>query len=124
MESRVKTLLSEVEFTYLKLKTLYQEIGEATREGKRGKAQQLIHTRQYLYKKLYNLREKFNHILKGSVCYINYEYETGNLKKSSNATLVNVSDEEIEEIIKLYCRFHGYKFLKILDIQRIHTKFG
>ena len=52
MGSRIKHLLEEVEFTYLKMKTLYQEIGEANRNGKRGKAQQLIHTRRYLYKKL------------------------------------------------------------------------
>lgn len=126
MGSRIKHLLEEVEFTYLKMKTLYQEIGEANRNGKRGKAQQLIHTRRYLYKKLLTFKEKFNNILKGSVCNIQYEYklnkEGDNI--TSSALLVNVTDEEIEDILKLYCKFHGYQFIRILEIQRIPTKFG
>lgn len=127
MGSRIKHLLEEVEFTYLKMKTLYQEIGEANRNGKRGKAQQLIHTRRYLYKKLLTLKEKFNNILKGSVCNIQYEYKDLNKEGdniTSNALLVNVTDEEIEDILKLYCKFHGYQFIRILEIQRIPTKFG
>lgn len=127
MGSRIKHLLEEVEFTYLKMKTLYQEIGEANRNGKRGKAQQLIHTRRYLYKKLLTLKIKFNDILKGSVCNIQYEYKDLNKEGNhitSSALLVNVTDEEVEDILKLYCRFHGYQFIKILEIQRIPTKFG
>ena len=127
MGSRIKHLLEEVEFTYLKMKTLYQEIGEANRNGKRGKAQQLIHTRRYLYKKLLTFKEKFNNILKGSVCNIQYEYKDLNKEEdhiTSSALLVNVTDEEIEDILKLYCRFHGYQFIRILEIQRIPTKFG
>lgn len=127
MGSRIKHLLEEVEFTYLKMKTLYQEIGEANRNGKRGKAQQLIHTREYLYKKLLTFKEKFNNILKGSVCNIQYEYKDLNKEGdniTSSALLVNVTDEEIEDILKLYCKFHGYQFIRILEIQRIPTKFG
>ena len=127
MGSRIKHLLEEVEFTYLKMKTLYQEIGEANRNGKRGKAQQLIHTRRYLYKKLLTFKEKFNNILKGSVCNIQYEYKDLNKEGdhiTSRALLVNVTDEEIEDILKLYCKFHGYQFIRILEIQRIPTKFG
>ena len=127
MGSRIKHLLEEVEFTYLKMKTLYQEIGEANRNGKRGKAQQLIHTRKYLYKKLLTFKEKFNNILKGSVCNIQYEYKDLNKEGdniTSSALLVNVTDEEIEDILKLYCKFHGYQFIRILEIQRIPTKFG
>ena len=127
MGSRIKHLLEEVEFTYLKMKTLYQEIGEANRNGKRGKAQQLIHTRRYLYKKLLTFKEKFNNILKGSVCNIQYEYKDLNNEGdhiTSSALLVNVTDEEIEDILKLYCKFHGYQFIMILEIQRIPTKFG
>lgn len=127
MGSRIKHLLEEVEFTYLKMKTLYQEIGEANRNGKRGKAQQLIHTRRYLYKKLLTFKEKFNNILKGSVCNIQYEYKdlnNGGDHITSSALLVNVTDEEIEDILKLYCKFHGYQFIRILEIQRIPTKFG
>ena len=127
MGSRIKHLLEEVEFTYLKMKTLYQEIGEANRNGKRGKAQQLIHTRRYLYKKLLAFKVKFNNILKGSVCNIQYEYKDLNKEGdniTSSALLVNVTDEEIEDILKLYCRFHGYQFIRILEIQRIPTKFG
>lgn len=127
MGSRIKHLLEEVEFTYLKMKTLYQEIGEANRNGKRGKAQQLIHTRRYLYKKLLTFKEKFNNILKGSVCNIQYEYKDLNKEEdhiTSSALLVNVTDEEIEDILKLYCKFHGYQFIRILEIQRIPTKFG
>jgi hypothetical protein len=127
MGSRIKHLLEEVEFTYLKMKTLYQEIGEAYRNGKRGKAQQLIHTRRYLYKKLLTFKEKFNNILKGSVCNIQYEYKDLNNEGdniTSSALLVNVTDEEIEDILKLYCKFHGYQFIRILEIQRIPTKFG
>lgn len=127
MGSRIKHLLEEVEFTYLKMKTLYQEIGEANRNGKRGKAQQLIHTRRYLYKKLLTFKEKFNNILKGSVCNIQYEYKDLNKEGdhiTSSALLVNVTDEEIEDILKLYCKFHGYQFIRILEIQRIPTKFG
>lgn len=124
MGSRIKHLLEEVEFTYLKMKTLYQEIGEANRNGKRGKAQQLIHTRRYLYKKLLTFKEKFNNILKGSVCNIQYEYKDGGDHITSSALLVNVTNEEIEDILKLYCRFHGYQFIRILEIQRIPTKFG
>jgi hypothetical protein len=127
MGSRIKHLLEEVEFTYLKMKTLYQEIGEANRNGKRGKAQQLIHTRRYLYKKLLTFKEKFNNILKGSVCNIQYEYKDLNNEGdniTSSALLVNVTDEEIEDILKLYCKFHGYKFIRILEIQRIPTKLG
>ena len=127
MGSRIKHLLEEVEFTYLKMKTLYQEIGEANRNGKRGKAQQLIHTRRYLYKKLLTSKEKFNNILKGSVCNIQYEYKDLNKEGdniTSSALLVNVTDEEIEDILKLYCKFHGYQFIRILEIQRIPTKFG
>ena len=127
MGSRIKHLLEEVEFTYLKMKTLYQEIGEANRNGKRGKAQQLIHTRRYLYKKLLTFKEKFNNILKGSVCNIQYEYNDLNNEGdniTSSALLVNVTDEEIEDILKLYCKFHGYQFIRILEIQRIPTKFG
>lgn len=126
MGSRIKHLLEEVEFTYLKMKTLYQEIGEANRNGKRGKAQQLIHTRRYLYKKLLAFKVKFNNILKGSVCNIQYEYKENNEGDhiTSSALLVNVTDEEIEDILKLYCRFHGYQFIRILEIQRIPTKFG
>lgn len=127
MGSRIKHLLEEVEFTYLKMKTLYQEIGEANRNGKRGKAQQLIHTRRYLYKKLLTFKEKFNNILKGSVCNIQYEYKDlnkGGDNITSSALLVNVTDEEIEDILKLYCKFHGYQFIRILEIQRIPTKFG
>lgn len=127
MGSRIKHLLEEVEFTYLKMKTLYQEIGEANRNGKRGKAQQLIHTRRYLYKKLLTFKEKFNNILKGSVCNIQYEYKDLNNEGdsiTSSALLVNVTDEEIEDILKLYCKFHGYQFIRILEIQRIPTKFG
>lgn len=127
MGSRIKHLLEEVEFTYLKMKTLYQEIGEANRNGKRGKAQQLIHTRRYLYKKLFTFKEKFNNILKGSVCNIQYEYKDLNNEGdniTSSALLVNVTDEEIEDILKLYCKFHGYQFIRILEIQRIPTKFG
>lgn len=126
MGSRIKHLLEEVEFTYLKIKTLYQEIGEASRNGKKGKVQQLIHTRRYLYKKLLTSKDKFNHILKGSVCDITYEYRDVNKGEdilSSKALLVNVTDEEIEDILKLYCRFHGYQFIKILEIQRVPTKF-
>ena len=127
MGSRIKHLLEEVEFTYLKMKTLYQEIGEANRNGKKGKAQQLIHTRRYLYKKLLTFKEKFNNILKGSVCNIQYEYKDLNNEGdpiTSSALLVNVTDEEIEDILKLYCKFHGYQFIRILEIQRIPTKFG
>jgi hypothetical protein len=127
MGSRIKHLLEEVEFTYLKMKTLYQEIGEANRNGKRGKAQQLIHTRRYLYKKLLTFKEKFNNILQGSVCNIQYEYKDLNKEGdpiTSSALLVNVTDEEIEDILKLYCKFHGYQFIRILEIQRIPTKFG
>lgn len=127
MGSRIKHLLEEVEFTYLKMKTLYQEIGEANRNGKRGKAQQLIHTRKYLYKKLLTFKVKFNNILKGSVCNIQYEYKDLNKEGdpiTSSALLVNVTDEEIEDILKLYCKFHGYQFIRILEIQRIPTKFG
>ena len=127
MGSRIKHLLEEVEFTYLKMKTLYQDIGEANRNGKRGKAQQLIHTRRYLYKKLLTFKERFNNILKGSVCNIQYEYKDLNNEGdniTSSALLVNVTDEEIEDILKLYCRFHGYQFIRILEIQRIPTKFG
>ena len=127
MGSRIKHLLEEVEFTYLKMKTLYQEIGEANRNGKRGKAQQLIHTRRYLYKKLLTFKEKFNNILKGSVCNIQYEYKDLNKEGdniTSSALLVNVNDEEIEDILKLYCKFHGYQLIRILEIQRIPTKFG
>lgn len=127
MGSRIKHLLEEVEFTYLKMKTLYQEIGEANRNGKRGKAQQLIHTRRYLYKKLLAFKVKFNNILKGSVCNIQYEYKDLNNEGdniTSSALLVNVTDEEIEDILKLYCKFHGYQFIRILEIQRIPTKFG
>lgn len=127
MGSRIKHLLEEVEFTYLKMKTLYQEIGEANRNGKRGKAQQLIHTRRYLYKKLLTFKEKFNNILKGSICNIQYEYKDLNKEGdniTSSALLVNVTDEEIEDILKLYCKFHGYQFIRILEIQRIPTKFG
>ena len=126
MGSRIKHLLEEVEFTYLKMKTLYQEIGEANRNGKRGKAQQLIHTRRYLYKKLLTFKEKFNNILRGCVCNITYEYDTNNGGEliTSKALLVNVTNEEIEDILKLYCKFHGYQFIKILEIQRIPTKFG
>ena len=127
MGSRIKHLLEEVEFTYLKMKTLYQEIGEANRNGKRGKAQQLIHTRKYLYKKLLTFKERFNKILKGSVCNIQYEYKDLNKEGdniTSSALLVNVTDEEIEDILKLYCKFHGYQFIRILEIQRIPTKFG
>ena len=126
MGSRIKHLLEEVEFTYLKMKTLYQEIGEANRNGKRGKAQQLIHTRRYLYKKLLAFKVKFNNILKGSVCNIQYEYKENNEGDhiTSSALLVNVTDEEIEDILKLYCKFHGYQFIRILEIQRIPTKFG
>lgn len=127
MGSRIKHLLEEVEFTYLKMKTLYQEIGEANRNGKRGKAQQLIHTRRYLYKKLLTFKERFNNILKGSVCNIQYEYKDLNNEGdhiTSSALLVNVTDEEIEDILKLYCKFHGYQFIRILEIQRIPTKFG
>ena len=127
MGSRIKHLLEEVEFTYLKMKTLYQEIGEANRNGKRGKAQQLIHTRKYLYKKLLAFKVKFNNILKGSVCNIQYEYKDLNKEGdniTSSALLVNVTDEEIEDILKLYCKFHGYQFIRILEIQRIPTKFG
>lgn len=127
MGSRIKHLLEEVEFTYLKMKTLYQEIGEANRNGKRGKAQQLIHTRRYLYKKLLTFKEKFNNILKGSVCNIQYEYKDLNNEGdhiTSSALLINVTDEEIEDILKLYCKFHGYQFIRILEIQRIPTKFG
>ena len=125
MGSRIKHLLKEVEFTYLKMKTLYQEIGEANRNGKRGKAQQLIHTRRYLYKKLLTFKEKFNNILRGCVCNITYEYkDNGGELITSKALLVNVTNEEIEDILKLYCRFHGYQFIKILEIQRIPTKFG
>lgn len=127
MGSRIKHLLEEVEFTYLKMKTLYQEIGEANRNGKRGKAQQLIYTRRYLYKKLLTFKEKFNNILKGSVCNIQYEYKDLNNDGdniTSSALLVNVTDEEIEDILKLYCKFHGYQFIRILEIQRIPTKFG
>ena len=127
MGSRIKHLLEEVEFTYLKMRTLYQEIGEANRNGKRGKAQQLIHTRRYLYKKLLAFKVKFNNILKGSVCNIQYEYKdlnNGGDQITSSALLVNVTDEEIEDILKLYCRFHGYQFIRILEIQRIPTKFG
>lgn len=125
MESRIKALLEEVEFTYLKMKTLYQEIGEANRTGKKGQAQRLIHTRRYIYKKLLNFKEKFNHILKGTVCNIKYEYQDLNNEGdniTANATLINVNDREIEDILKLFCRFHGYRFLKILEIQRIPTK--
>jgi hypothetical protein len=128
MGSRIKHLLEEVEFTYLKMKTLYQEIGEANRNGKRGKAQQLVHTSRYLYKKLLAFKVKFNNILKGSVCNIQYEYEdlnnSGEDHITSSALLVNVTDEEIEDILKLYCKFHGYQFIRILEIQRIPTKFG
>ena len=127
MGSRIKHLLEEVEFTYLKMKTLYQAIGEANRNGKRGKAQQLIHTRRYLYKKLLTFKERFNNILKGSVCNIQYEYKDLNKEGdpiTSSALLVNVTDEEIEDILKLYCKFHGYQFIRILEIQRIPTKFG
>lgn len=127
MGSRIKHLLEEVEFTYLKMKTLYQDIGEANRNGKRGKTQQLIHTRRYLYKKLLTFKEKFNNILKGSVCNIQYEYKDLNNEGdhiTSSALLVNVTDEEIEDILKLYCKFHGYQFIRILEIQRIPTKFG
>lgn len=127
MGSRIKHLLEEVEFTYLKMKTLYQEISEANRNGKRGKAQQLIHTRRYLYKKLLTFKEKFNNILRGCVCNITYEYKdtnNGGELITSKALLVNVTNEEIEDILKLYCKFHGYQFIKILEIQRIPTKFG
>lgn len=129
MGSRIKHLLEEVEFTYLKMKTLYQEIGEANRNGKRGKAQQLIHTRRYLYKKLLTFKEKFNNILKGSICSIKYQCkdlnnEEGDIIKTKEALLVNVTDEEIEDILKLYCKFHGYQLIRILEIQRIPTKFG
>jgi len=126
MGSRIKKLLEEVEFTYLKMKTLYQEIGEANRNGKKGKAQQLIHTRRYLYRKVLHLKYKFNEILKGSICNIQYKYKDLN-KDGDNilinkAILINVTDEEIEDIIKLYCKFHGYQFIGILEIQRIPTK--
>ena len=124
MGSRIKSLLEEVEFTYLKMKILYQEIGEANRTGKRGKAQQLVNTKRYLYKKLLHFKEKFNKILKGYVCNIKYQYNKEGELIIANAVLVNVTDEEVEDILKLYCRFHGYQFIGILEIQRIPTKLG
>jgi len=126
MGSRIKALLEEVEFTYLKMKTLYHEIGEANRNGKKGKAQQLIHTRRYLYKKLLTFKKKFNDILRGNVCHIKYEYQKIDINQNvvAEALLVNVSDTEIKDILELYCKFHGYRFIKILEIQRIPTKLG
>ena len=127
MGSRIKHLFEEVEFTYLKMRTLYQEIGEANRTGKRGKAQQLVNTKRYLYKKLLHFKEKFNKILKGHVCNIKYQYKDINNEGDliiANAVLVNVTNEEVEDIMKLYCRFHGYQFIGILEIQRIPTKLG
>lgn len=125
MGSRISNLVNDIESTYLRLKTLYQEINEASRNGKYGKVQQLIHTRRYLYKKLLALKCKFSLILKGDICNITYEYMA--LDSSSITTgkafLVNVTDEEICDILKLYCKFNSHTFIRILEIQRIPTKF-
>lgn len=122
MESRVKNLVDKIRFIYLKSKSINNEIDEAIRNGKKGKVQQLRHTEKYLYRKIHAIKEEVNSIIKGSICNIKYEYYNGDAKIISDAILVNVNDKEIEDILKLYCMVNEYKFIGILEIQRIPTK--
>ena len=125
MANRIKGLLEEVEYTYLKISTLYKEAQELYREGKKGKAQSLAHNIKYLKKKLFNLRERFKSLVQGNVCFIQYSIQLDdNTKEVRKAVLVNVTNEEIEDLLTVYCRFNKVKLYKILEIKRITTKLG
>ena len=115
--------MDDVGNTYSKLSNLNKDINEAKGNSKYGKVQQLLYTRKYLYRKLLSYKQKFNSILKGYICKIKYEYklQDGNIE-TSEAILVNMSDEEIYDTIQLFCKFHGYNFIKVLEIKRIPTK--
>ena len=125
MANRIKGLLEEVEYTYLRIGSLYKEANELYREGKKGKAQSLAHNIKYLKKKMFNLRERFKSLVHGNVCFIQYSIQLeNNTKEVRKATLVNVTNEEIEDLLTVYCRFNKVKLYKILEIKRITTKLG
>ena len=122
MESRISELIREVESIYLKIKSINNEICVASRNNKNGIVQQLLHTRRYLQRKLFNCKYRFISILKGDISYIKYEYVKNQNNHVSEAILVNVTDKEVEDILKLYCRLNGYIFIRILEIKRTPTK--
>jgi hypothetical protein len=125
MANRIKGLLEEVEYTYLKIGSLYREARELYKEGKKGKAQGLAHNIKYLKKKMFNLRERFRFIIQGNVCFIKYIVQLEDQTQvTKNAVLVNVTNEEVEALLTIYCRFNKVKLHKILEIKRITTKLG
>jgi len=125
MANRIKGLLEEVEYTYLRIGSLYKEAQGLYREGKKGKAQGLAHTIKYLKKKMFNLRERFKSLVHGNVCFIQYSIQLeDNTQEVRKAVLVNVTNEEIEDLLTVYCRFNKVKLYKILEIKRITTKLG
>lgn len=125
MANRIKGLLEEVEYTYLKISSLYKEAQVLYREGKKGKAQSLAYNIKYLKKKLFNLRERFKSLVHGNVCFIQYSIQLkDNTEEVRKAVLVNVTDEEIKDLLTVYCRFNKVKLHKILEINRITTKLG
>lgn len=125
MANRIKGLLEEVEYTYLRIGSLYKEAHELYKEGKKGKAQGLAHNIKYLKKKMFNLRERFKSLVHGNVCFIKYTIQLeDNIQEVREAVLVNVTNEEIEDLLTVYCRFNKVKLYKILEIKRIPTKLG
>lgn len=122
MGSRISELIREVESIYLKIKSINNEICVASRNNKNGIVQQLLHTRRYLQKKLFNCKCRFISILKGDISYIKYEYVKDQNNYVSEAILVNMTNKEIEDVLKLYCKFNGYTFIRILEIKRTPTK--
>ena len=124
MESRIKVLIERLKNLNNDIARLYDEINEANRTGKRGRAQQLMNTRRYTWRKIQSLGQEFHALLRGTVCYVSYKYKIGNIEKIVKAILINLTDEEIRDSLILYCELNGATFIEILEIQRIPTKFG
>lgn len=124
MESTIDKLVDEVKNTYIELGRYSSQAYQYRKHGKNGDAQTCMIKVRYLHRKLANLKNELNNIINGSVIYITYEVSHNGEVKVNNAMLTNMTDTDIEAAINIYCKVNGFKFNKILEINRISTKLG
>ena len=124
MGSSVNYLVEEVKKVYTELGQSSAQAYQFKKNGKNGYAQACMVRVKYLHRKLLNLKQQLNNIIKGNVAYITYEVYNKDNVETKEAILINMSNVDIETTINLYCQVNNLKFNKVLEIKRISTKLG
>lgn len=123
MESRINLIIDDIEKLFQEFLLLNSQIELAKNQNKKGEVQKLTHTKKYLYRKLFSLKTQFRDLIHGCICNIKYEYyDKESHLKIGEAILLNLSDQEILSVLKLYCNLKALTFKDILEIQRVPTK--